>query len=338
MKLLLTFILALWLTLPSYAQITITSANTPDAGDNFVAQGCDTTGVEPGNSGANITWNFSSLVPSGETVTYEYVAPEGTPFASSFPSASIVQNVLNSLYIYYNVNESSQSLLGIGGSVMVEVYDNPELLISFPFTYNSTLTDPFSASYEILGLTNYHFGTHTLTADAYGTLILPTGTYNNVLRVKSNTDAKDSMYIFGSSTVNHDVTSSWIWYTAGGKSPILEIVKTTTTSQSETIHSKSVAYKSEGTFIAENNAVQNISISPNPVADAAIITVNFKNAGAAVINVLDMAGNNVQPVYSGPFHRGVNNFQFNRVQLSAGMYLLEVNAGGVRELVKFVIW
>lgn len=337
MKLLPIITLALWLTLPSYAQITLTSANTPAAGDDYIAQGCDTTGVEPGNSGADVTWDFSSLIPEGEAVTDQYVTPGSTPYSSSFPTATIVQNVYNSIFLYYKVTETSQSFLGMGNSVMLEVYDDPELLISFPFTFNSTLTDPFSGSYDVLGITTYHFGTHTLTADAYGTLKLPTGTYNNVLRVKSVNDAKDSMYIFGTSNVNHDINVSWLWYTASGRYPLFEIVKTTSTTQSGTYHSKAVAYRSGGTFIAEKNTLHSIFISPNPVTDAANIKVNCQQACSAIINVLDLAGNKMQTVFIGSLFPGVNNFQFNRGQLSPGMYLLEVIADGVRDEAKIIV-
>lgn len=337
MKLLPIIAWALWLTMPSYAQITLTSANTPAAGDDYIAQGCDTTGMEPGNSGANVTWDFSSLLPEGEAVTEQYVSPGSTPYAASFPTATIVQNVYNSIFLYYNVTETSQSLLGMGNSVMVEVYDDPEILISFPFTFNSILTDPFAATYDVLGLTTYHFGTHTITADAYGTLILPTGTYHDVLRVKSVNDAKDSMYIFGTSNVNHDINTSWLWYTASGRYPLFEIVKTTSTTQGGTAHSKAVAYRSGGTFIAEKSTLHNVFISPNPVADAAIIKVNCKNACLAVIHVLDLAGNRLQTVFSGPLVQGVNNFQFDRGQLSPGMYLLEVIADGARDQIKIIV-
>lgn len=66
------------------------------------------------------------------------------------------------------------------------VYSNPVLKMKYPFSYGDQFTDNFKG----VALFNKDYkieftGDNTVTADAYGTLILPNLILDNVMRVKS---------------------------------------------------------------------------------------------------------------------------------------------------------
>src|ERR1700747_1948862 len=69
------------------AQPTLTSAGmNPVLGDIYTPK--TTSYVAPGTAGANQTWNLSAMTGT-TTTTYTAVTVASTPYASTFPSASI---------------------------------------------------------------------------------------------------------------------------------------------------------------------------------------------------------------------------------------------------------
>src|ERR1051326_3099027 len=96
--------------LPVNAQPTLTGANTnPTIGQSFTDQMVNWQ--SQGNSGANVTWNFSSLSSTG-TSTLTWIDPATTPYNSNFTGANLA-NGTGSSDAYYTANSSSYSLIGI---------------------------------------------------------------------------------------------------------------------------------------------------------------------------------------------------------------------------------
>jgi hypothetical protein len=77
------------LPLKMMAQPTITSMENYTTGITFKYMNCDSN-VTPGASGAAQTWNFTSLVIKDSTIL-SILNVNGTPYASQFPTASLVQ-------------------------------------------------------------------------------------------------------------------------------------------------------------------------------------------------------------------------------------------------------
>ncbi|RPI62981.1 MAG: hypothetical protein EHM44_05920, partial [Ignavibacteriales bacterium] len=61
------------------AQIVLNSDRKPVIGDLFTTKYMDTTGVNEGASGSNITWDFSNVTATGEQWTAQYVNPSEAP-------------------------------------------------------------------------------------------------------------------------------------------------------------------------------------------------------------------------------------------------------------------
>ena len=215
------------ITLPffSEAQPTLTaSMNNPVAGDVFNQYNCDTAGVVYGSSGASATWNYSTLAILPGSVgdsfhVVSFVSCSATPYCDSFQAATVATFskgyhsssgvvIIDTTYGYYSTSASRLGILGFGypqtfapgyGLDSLSPYEN---ILSYPFTYTNTANDSFNSFfYDPAYGSTYGKEIDTATADGYGTLILPTGTYNNVLRIHTIRHIYDTLIIVGMGTI-----------------------------------------------------------------------------------------------------------------------------------------
>ncbi|NTW34494.1 MAG: hypothetical protein HGB12_18045, partial [Bacteroidetes bacterium] len=221
-KLLLLSSALLMLCAQSIAQSTsLTFANSGLlAGDLIKTHTADTTGIVQGPSGANQTWNFAALVVNPTLNTQTCVAPSTTPYASSFPTATVAISNGSSNYEYYKINTGEYINLGMVVSANVIPFSDPQKIVSYPFSYSNTLSDNIAATF-VLGINTIRKGTSTTTADAWGTLILPSGSYTNTLRIKIIQDYVDSNLYYKATTHQE----SYLWFDGTHKNPLLNITK-----------------------------------------------------------------------------------------------------------------
>ena len=97
----------------TFAQITVTDADILGIGD-VIYQAFDdmpSSSISTGNTGANQSWDFSSLNIS-ELDTMIIISPVGTPFEAFHPTANVCIEDEDE-YIYINKSSSGVSLVGI---------------------------------------------------------------------------------------------------------------------------------------------------------------------------------------------------------------------------------
>jgi len=152
---------------------------------NFLSAGSFTykyqagqTAVSPGPSGANVTWNFTSL-GQGSNLSYTTAACPGDSDCGTFPGANQVLNVGTMAKLYYEKTNSALEQVGEKASGTM-VYSDPMRYMQFPITFNQTYSDTYASSNG----SDTRNGTVTSTIDGYGTLQTPAGTYTDVLRQK----------------------------------------------------------------------------------------------------------------------------------------------------------
>lgn len=78
-----------------------------------------------------------------------------------------------------------------------------------------------------------------------------------------------------------------------------------------------------------------VSISPNPSSEYAIMTFSLKQADEVGVAVFNMAGQMVQSLPQGKMQPGIQNLHFNTTTLSSGLYFVRVsgaNASGQAKL------
>jgi hypothetical protein len=281
----------------AFAQVTLNASSFPAAGETFVSILADTAGVSPGPGGMGTTWNFSSLVNSGQTQTDSFRTVSSTPYASSFPSADICQHTVTpsvNTYIYLDNSGTSVERTGnvdplTGTSVS---YSNTAKQYQFPFSFGSSFNDTYYASYLISSGTVHANGTTTAVADGYGTLTTPLGVYPNVLRITSVRYESDSVFTSSGTVVINATVTYTNWYQPAKFFPVLSIVKTDVTSSiSPPSHNKTVSYwMGTPTGIHDMATITGITAYPNPADEKVTLQYHLDNNSVSFISLTDIKG------------------------------------------------
>lgn len=229
----------LFSTMALSAQITIDGSDIPPFGA-VLTFGEDTlvAGLSPGPAGAAQSWDFSSLATQ---VTFQNAVldPAGTPFAADFPDAAFALFGTDGFYSYAQV--SNDALLGLGGSAPLPGggsatarFDPPQKLLPAPATFGSAYDNDFGFTIvldgSIFGVDSVQVrerGRQVAEIDAYGTLSLPSGTYET-LRQRMETITVDSIFIqfFGNwipFTTLEDTVTTYEWWAKNGRGRVLSL-------------------------------------------------------------------------------------------------------------------
>jgi len=181
------------------------SNNAYQVGELFSVLKCNYQ--NPGLNGANQLWNFSSVTP----IDTQIWTTQATTI--SFASSSVALNIelfdsTNIRKYYYSF--FNDSAYGHSDEILcVEGY------VSTPLKYPFALGDLY---YNVCGFSTY---------DAFGTLQLPQGTFNNVVRIKS-ISSSSVRGILGGGINNefigytHDTT--YFWYLPNTHFPIAKSI------------------------------------------------------------------------------------------------------------------
>lgn len=212
------------------AQPTLTAANNqPQAGDIISSQYAYTGGVAVGTPGASQVWDYSGLKDSAATSVIHFMAPSGTPYSATFPTANLAAQVVDTgttAYIYFNATSAATPVLGIQLDTSIIRYNHPLSTQNYPFTYPGTFNDSSSLYFSNLSGTvkDTILQLDTVTATGYGTLMLPGGnTYNNVLQTKMSITSQARIYIPGIGEISLPPTTiiSYSYFTSGYHGPLL---------------------------------------------------------------------------------------------------------------------
>lgn len=306
---------------------TITSANCFVAGDVqtvFV----NNYALPPGPSGTNVTWNFDTLSYFTDTVTTTFFTPGTTPYTSLFPSANLASNDGTDFYTYYNSGSSNYLNMGSANATNSFVFVNPIQQFAFPMVYNSNYTD------SVMGNLTLDFGAPatgilhanvTSICDANGTLILPSGTYNNVIRRKVENIQVTDITFNGSTMTNYDTTIVYEWYEASTKGPLLVILKRVDpfavggfayTNQLTDFGTVGMAKKTESLFF---------EVSPNPISDNNIcLYLNNNNSEKLNIELSNAMGQKVYETTTFVAPGENQKLLINIPELSKGVYFIKI--------------
>jgi hypothetical protein len=269
------------LLLPATAlcQPTLNNAENFTNGTILKFINCNTN-VNEGNSGPNQIWNFSTLSPLGDTITESIVLPSSTPNASLYPSANLVQQYSNGSFVYVNKTVNENKMVGYSEPGLDISYPDPILFAKRPVTYGSVFTDTFTSSFTANSFNFSGSGTVTISADAYGTLILPNATYSNVLRLTTTQIQVDTLLQF--STTYTTTVKVIRWFDATHVSALLKIDST----GSPSFNQKRVEYllNESVTGIQEEQKDSEFLLYPNPAKDR-ITFMGVENGEVALYNV-----------------------------------------------------
>jgi hypothetical protein len=237
-KIYLSFFLVC-LTYTSFAQITITKSDMPASNDT-VRYSTALSLSNFTNTGANYTWDFSSLLTSGQGIdTFKSAFFIDPLYALLFgltdygvPSANTIDFSLLSLtnaYDFYKTSNSYLELNGLGASLsgipLSFPYNTPDKIYQFPMTYGRVDNSDYDLTMTVPATAQVHqHGTRANTVDGWGTVITPYDTFQ-CLRLKSVVDELDSLDLTAVGTnIGLEITKvSYKWLAHGQIIPVLEV-------------------------------------------------------------------------------------------------------------------
>lgn len=183
---------------------------------------CTNPGITVGEGGAGILWDFSGLTVI-DTTYKQIIHPDSTPYSSQFPTATHVEVNDDGSYVFVQ-RTNADDLVGFITPGLAITYNDPYRFLQRPLAYGDQLSDISTRSYWIASEQYIGSGSSTTTVDGYGTLLLPNGEFENVLRVKFDQQEIDSATISGAITQVHTIT--YAWYDQDHRSALLKIDST----------------------------------------------------------------------------------------------------------------
>ncbi len=333
----------------SYAQSPIiTSTNQLHAiGDSTVYVDANTFGFDPiPAGGANVVWNYASLVTSGG-ITFSYDDPAtADTSAYEFPTANeAMASSAAAGHEWFLSSSTSIKRLGYsnpaasgGGDI---IYRNGGFVrYLFPFQagdswftilpYSGTTTMDFGLGEDSTVVEN---GNYSASVDAYGTVTLPTGTVSNAVRVHVLESFDLKIYMFGTPVVTQSLQDDYyFWFADNIKDPFL-IYGTTTSGSSVT---KVLRYQPTGVTGVNNNVTttENIAVYPNPsngIFDLETLNLKNENYTLKVMNVIG------ETVYSNVINGVDKKIHIDLSENSKGIYFLSLSNDNYQATKKLII-
>ena len=271
------------------AQITITTADMPLAGQSYISAN-DTNVTSVGSAGANQTWNFAAWA-NHTTDTVQFVGASSLPGFSFFPTATIGNNNGGSSVFMKN-STSSFDILGFyadfGYGPMALPFSPVQKFISFPSTYLTAYTGVSKYVIKIAGgqpgldsLKIKSSNTYSSNIDAWGSVTTPANSNVSTLRQKYVEISRDSTFLKptgqgwilapssgGNPNPRVDTTNSYRWWSNTKKFPIAEI-----TAKGNNVVTKGSYLLITTVGVKENSIAKNeLSVFPNPATDKINIT------------------------------------------------------------------
>ncbi|MDR3679775.1 MAG: T9SS type A sorting domain-containing protein [Flavipsychrobacter sp.] len=336
----------------SHAQITITVADMPVAGDTLRYSTASILGASYNlnDTGVNKAWDYRDLLVIAQQVDtyktaiavnpiYQFTAPAGCygyKVADSVPGLSMIPGIgalasIKDLYTFFNVlpSPSSFAAVAFGATIsnfpIASPYTINDEWYFFPLSYGRRDSSNFAFSMAIPTLGSLAVGGNRVTqADGWGTIQTPFYTTPvNCLRVRSEVNQIDTIVITALS-LNFPVPSNTVdykWLVNGEHYPALWIT-TTKAVGTETI--TGITYRdSARAFVGipvVQTAATELSIYPNPTMNGQVKIAVPSSWGRYSISIYDIQGRELFTSH--------NQNEINISALPAGHYLVRVTAPG----------
>lgn len=286
--------------LASTAQPVITLNNIPQLGDissiGICSDNVDATALAA-SAGAMQTWDFSGISEISEE-QFTFVAPGVTPWPTTFTGSDLCGVSWDDAYSYYAVNggylESIGQALIVPGTppedTMKLLYtQDTERIVPLPYTFGDVFNDSFAGTFAVGGFSGTVDGTVEFEADGYGALILPNGSYENVVRYHINRVQNNTI---GGFPPNVTSKEQWAWVSSDHRFWLLLMeLNDDGIGGEESIVWYDKAPLPAGPTSVNGVDVTAIGIYPNPAAVGTTISLDLPGtSGIARIELRDATG------------------------------------------------
>lgn len=342
-----------------YAQITINSGDLLSlTGQEHSYEVADSGGVvvNVGYAGENQTWDFTSIVTSG-SFSQKYTNSSDSPYSEEFSESNFLivndfstgDTVIN----IYNHMKVTPDLLTTEGIIIEFLAPEEEPLI-LEETDNDSLPLPltYGASWSSKEIEISDLGEGSIflseyitqnSVDAWGTVILPSGSYQ-ALRVRRDITDKFT-YLLNDQVLFADSSTSIAYQWMSKEALILVNVESM---EDESDPNFSIAQdfwrlKSMTTSISAKNAdfiaadFQLYQNYPNPFNPTTNISFDLARAGMVELTVYDSNGRHIATLLNGYQNAGRYTLQWDASGLASGVYYYQLKGAGFKLVKKGIL-
>lgn len=330
--------------------ITLTNNNMPGSGDTLRYTNAQLASV--GNytqTGANFSWNFSSLVSTTEGVrsfksTFqipEYVVfffgpnEYGEKIADTIGAGPLT---ITNYYNYYKKQTSPSAFVADGVGMTYNnfpypsYYSDKDELYHFPMTYLKYDSSTFKFSTGLasfLPISYSKTGYRVTKVDGWGSVTTPYGT-ENCLRLVTTQYAMDSVITQILSLGFQNYQRSYQWLTTGSKIPYLEITGNLLADNFTMTQVRYRGYpKNNPPMGMENQEAKGpIHIYPNPAKER--LFLGNLPAPALCFEIHSPEGKLIRKGDTG------NNASIDVSDLETGIYFLKISEGQSQNFIRFM--
>ena len=317
---------------------------TPEYGTQVSLRGASSY-EEQEVGGEDLTWDYSELNGSGNiTIRVQTVVePDGQPAAESYPTATHVysaNNINSGISDYKEFGDNEIELLGRhfnldepGDPDLID-YTDPRTELVFPLSYGDTFTDTYENQQSNSVAEYYETAEFTATVDAWGTLILPEGTFEDVLRVRYDITGEFTSIEFDVEETVSLTETSYAYYKAGIALPLMVAGERV---QGESTFLSTRFYDPTTIGIEEVTALNNVSLYPSPANDFLHVELDLVQSSDVTVEIYDMTGKRVLLHNEGASPAGANVFSLPVSSLASGVYVATVRTQKGNITKRFVV-
>ncbi len=283
--------------------------------------------VLPGPSGANVTWDFSNITyyPS-LNIGVKFVNPANTSYGSNFPNSNLAKIYSIGQIQYYNKSLDSLTYDGQMLNFEINHYHDPRINLKFPASYQYSFIDNFASNFLQSGNPVSRTGSIITYADAYGTLILPSDTIHDVLRIKMIQfiiDVKTS----GTTTY---IDTNYFWYNP----TIRDYIGHYNVAEFQSNIYSFANFRSDILIngIDDVKLDTRIKLYPNPTSDNLNIEIPFVKNETNTVFIYNTLGNLVKTIF---VQKTQNKIDVS--DLAKGLYYIKFTNGNVQFSERFVV-
>ncbi len=331
------------------AQVVITSDDMPEPGDTArTSMTIVLDGIDYIQTGPGYTWDFSSLIPLTQQID-TFISVSSTPVLYQavfnnqffFPDhkATVARKLtefsqlpgfeVTDTYQFLKNNNGDFKEVGYGvtlaGVPIPIAYNQIDTLYRFPLQYGNADSSVSSFEFDLPDIG--YFGNHKTrknTADGWGTLITPYGTFET-LRLKTEIVEYDSLYV-DSLGVGFPVTRNIVeykWLSNDFHVPVLTVNEENSIATATYLDSARTVLTT-----VKGNPSQEYSfrVYPNPGSDFVSISYELFEESAVSISLYSIYGNEVKQCVNTLQDRGLyTRLLYPKEQgIKPGIYLLRL--------------
>lgn len=350
----------------SFAQITITSADMPNAGDSVrISITNSTAGGDLSLTGPNSVWDYSALNPNIQrfekfdnpttfpspynllfsALNTSYGKENYQNFGEIFPGFSIEAD-------YDFFKETSACLRQNGNGYILSgipvpmTFSKPDSVYDFPMDYDDTMSCDFKFGTPTFAAIPFYYGQEghrESIVDGWGDLTTPFGTFST-LRVRSVISATDTIYIdtlgFGIA-VPRPTRIEYKWLADNMKVPVLQINANDlggTELVTEVLYQDSVRNVPQ-VGIQELANATGFSVYPNPCTELAIVNYTLNTAARVKISISNLIGQRIAEPCNQmmPAGKQISSLDVKGLGLESGIYFVNLESGNTRQVKRIVV-